>query len=664
MDFVLAKELSEHSYILSCRKAFFYRFCDTGFKNRWCGLWAMPYKFLDYFAFKVNDEWLSPKDCISFGYNETSSSHQFELSGLSVKEFLFLPEDAKGLICLLTLKNISSEQKKVELSLETAVNIREREENWHERTYDARILENKVVVNSLKGSLVLGSFPLGKFNLTQQYKDHYPSGERQRCFIPCKYSIDLMLGPSSKNVFFIFSCGNDESEALLNYESMLKSLVSSYVEKEKKYSELISNSKIESSIEYVDQLFRWGVISLEKLVFDSDFGSGYFAGYPWFTQFWGRDSGWILPAVIDYGNFEDAKKAIKTLARFQKGCVPNTIYMNNKADYNSIDATLLWIIALYHYVKNSADILFLEEMKNNLIKALEWCEEREKNGFLEVGSKQTWMDTLDRKGKPIEIQVFWIEALKCLGSLFGLLGDVSKGKKLKEKARKIRGKFEREFWSKEDEFYFDRINGKDRTKTINPIFALFFGLTQNSEKILEKIENEFSSPFGVRTISKNESIYNPRGYHTGGAWGWLTALAACVEFKNNRPEKGLEHLKILSDRMNQNCIGAIDEAWNSEDDSKILLKENFEEEGACLQGWSSALVIRAIDECMLGMKIDALNKKIMVSPSLLNGMKIMRRKRVGNDFVDLLFERKGKKLSTSYKSRDGKEYKIIRVPKL
>jgi len=662
MDFVLAKELFKHSYVLSCKKAFFYRFCDTGFKNRWCGLWAMPYKFLEYFAFKINDEWLSPNNLLSFGYNEISSSHQFELNGVNVKEFLFLPEDVKGLICLLTLK--SSEQKNVELSLEPAVNIRERWENWHERSYDTKILENKLVVNSSKGSFVLGSFPLGKFNLTQKYKEHYPSGERQRYFIPCSYSINLTLDSSSKNIFFIFSCGKNENEALSNYENMLNSLISSYPEKEEKYSELISNSNLKTGTEYIDELFRWSVVSLEKLAFDSDFGSGYFAGYPWFTQFWGRDSGWILPAVIDYGNFEDAKKAIKTLARFQKSCIPNIIYTNGNADYNSIDATLLWVIALHHYVKNSGDISFLDEMKNNLVKALEWCEEREKDGFLEADSKQTWMDTLDRKGKPIEIQVFWIEALKCAANLYDLLGELDKGKELKEKARKIKENFEEEFWDKEEKFYFDRINSEDRIKTINPIFALFFDLAKNREKVLEKIEKEFSSPFGVRTISKNENIYNPKGYHTGSAWGWLTALAACIEFKNNRPKKGLKYLKILSDRLNQDCVGAIAEVWNPEDNSKIILKGNFEEEGACLQGWSSALIIRAIDECMLGIKVDAFNKKMIVSPSLLDGMKVTRRKRIGNDFVDLSFERKGKILKINYKSKDGKEYKIIKVPKL
>jgi len=668
MDFIVTKDFYKRSYVLSGKKVFLYRFCDTGFKNKWCGLWAMPHKFLEFFAFKINDEWLSPDNCKTFTHNETSSSHVFEIDGLSAKEFLFVPEESKSLICILTIHNSSNEQKKIILDLQIALNIRDREENWYERKYDTKILENKSVTTSEKGSFVFGSFPSGNLDLVQKYCEHYPSGERQNYFTPCTYSNSLKIDPNSKeDVLFIFSCGNNEKEALLNYENSMKTLGSNFVEKEKKYLGLLSNSNLKTNVDYIDQLFNWSIINLEKLAFDSNLGYGYFAGYPWFTQFWGRDLGWMIPAVIDYGNFEHAKESLKTLARFQsKGNIPNTIFINGRTDYRSIDATPLWIIALHHYITNSGDLSFLNEIKANLLQAIEWCRHRDKDndGFIETSPKETWMDTLDRSGKPVEIQVFWVEAMRRAGDLIKLLGDSKGSGLIKEESRRVASKFEKEFWNKEENFYFDKIDD-GKIKTINPIFALFFDLSKNAEKVLEKIESdEFSSPFGVRTLSKNEDFYNPAGYHTGSVWGWTTALAACAEFKNKRTEKGLNYLNILHNYLNQNCIGAIGEAWNSENNDLILVKENLKEEGCNLQGFSSALVVRCVDECMLGIKVNALDKSIIVSPSLLEGMKITRRKRVGNDIVDLTLQRKNNGLEVKYKSKDNIRYRIIRDQKL
>lgn len=668
MSIILAKELSQHSYILSGKKSFFYRYCDTGFKTKWTGLWQGSKKFLEYFAFKINDKWLSPSSCHAFELSEIDASHHFSVDNLNIKEFLLVPEFFPSLICLLSVQNSSNEQEKVKLELEVAANIREREENWHDREYEAKTREKKVIINSPKGSIVFGSSPPGDLLLKQYYKDHHPSGEEQRCFIPGIYSLGFALEPrSTKEVLFIFSLGKDENEAFSNLEKIKSSIFSMFLEKERSYQKLLFNSRLETSMNEINELFKWSVVDLEKLSFDSELGYGYFAGFPWFTQFWGRDLAWTIPAVVDTGNFEAARNSLKTLAKFQsnEGEIPNVVYLSGHRDYESIDATPLWIIALYHYLINSGDVSFLKEIKENFFKALDWLKQKDsdKDGFIEHGDRETWMDTLDRGIKAVEAQAFLITALKLGASLVKILWN--NGREIKEEAARIEQKFEKEFWNKEDNFYFDRIslNSRDKTKTINSIFPLILGISQNPKKVLERIESEeFTSQFGVRAISKNELKYDPAGYHTGSAWGWLTALVACAEFKNKRPERGLEYLKILYNNLNQNCVGAIGEAWNSENNDVMLSKEFCQEPGACLQAWSSALIVRCIDEFMLGMRINALNGTITLSPSLPSGFRVIRRKRIGNDFVDFLIQRIGSKLNVKYNSENQREYRIVLSP--
>jgi glycogen debranching enzyme len=302
-------------------------------------------------------------------------------------------------------------------------------------------------------------------------------------------------------------------------------------------------------------------------------------------------------------------------------------------------------------------------MENGLVKAIDFYKnaDTDKDGFVEHDGKATWMDTLHRT-RAVEVQALWVEALKCSKNLFVLLKNKEKYLEIKKMTTKIESKLEKSFWNEEEGFYLDRIdNGENKVKTINSIFPLFFDLSSNPNKILKTIESdEFTSPFGVRSVSKNEKIFNPIGYHTGSVWGWMTALVACIEFKNNRPKKGLEYLKILADRLNQNCLGAIGEAWNSETGDVILLKPRGFEPGCCLQGWSSALVIRCIDECMLGIRVNAFDKSISVHPSLPDRIKVFRRKRIGNDFFDLKFERIGKKIKVRCLNNQ-KRFRIIFV---
>ncbi len=668
MELVLAKDLKSKSYILTGKNSFFYRFCDTGFKNKWCGFWFDGIKFLDYFAFKLNDEWLSPANCKSFEYNEISASHNFCLADLDAKEFLYLSETTGSLICVITVKNNSSERRKIDLFLEMGVNIKDWNENWHERSYSTKCLENKFVINSEKGSMAFGSFPFGCLDSKEEYKEHYPGGEKQRIFIPGIYKISFYLGPeSSQEAFFILAPGANELNALKNFENEINSFSFSYLEKEKKLAKIKNMARFESNLDFLDKLFESSVISLEKLAFNSSFGFGYFAGYPWFLQFWGRDLAWVLPAIIDYGNFEAAKNALRTLFKFQSkdGQIPNIIFLNGETRYNSADSTPLTLIALYHYVMNSGDVLFLNEIERNLEKVFDFYRsKKDKNGFVNSEEKETWMDSLERRGKVLEIQAFWIHALKCGAKLLEILGKDPK--KIKEEALKLEKNFEKEFWNEKDKFYFDRIlNGKKfKEKTANVIFPLFFGISRNYGESIKRIESdEFTSKFGIRTISKNENIYNPAGYHTGSSWAWLIALFAGIEFKYGNVKKGLNYLRILFKRLNKNCISAIDEAWNSENGSSMLLKGNKLEEGACLQAWSS-LAIRAIDECMLGIKVNALENKLIVSPCLLDGMKIKRRKKIGDDWVNLTFKRKGRKVEIKYESEHKKEYKLIRAPLL
>ncbi len=655
----LTQELEKKCYLLAGKKAFFHRFCDTGFRTKWTGLWSGNKKFLEYFAFKVNEEWLSPQNCIRFEEDGATATHFFELDKIKVEEKILVPEQFPALICKLTFLNKTPKDINVEVNLEVGVNIRKMEENWNERTYSKKFEENKVFVSNEIGVLAFGSSTLGKDILSSYYKEHYP-GELQRCFVPGIYNTSIVLPPlSAQSIIFTFVCGNSEKDTKLTFSS-----ISSWEEiLARKYEVYrINEDFLETEDPILKDLFYAAIINLEKCAYEGKI-KGFLAGYPWFTQLWGRDLGWIIRAAVDVGNFEFAKSSLEALAKNQseEGLIPNFITLDGRVDYNSADATPLWIIALNKYVECSGDLDFLERVKENLLKALNWYKKScDENGFVSNDSRQTWMDTLDRKGTCLEVCSIWYEALKSGSNLLNLLGDFIGSKALLESSKLLRNNIEKYFWK--DEFYTDNLEGGERS--INAVFPLVFGISKRPLKVLKILESsEFTTEFGIRTLSKYSNLYNPAGYHTGASWGITTALMACAEFLNNRTEKGMEYLQKISKTLNKFCVNSLPEAWNSEDGSLNLVKPFGCEYAAFLQAWSAAGVIICIDEFLLGLKEDALNKSITISPSIRES-RVKRKKLIDKDLIELAIEEYGKRVRCTCKSSKDRFYKLIILPKV
>jgi len=661
MEFLIAKDLKELSYILAGRKAFFYRFCDNGFKTKWTGLWENGKKFLEYVAFKVNDVWLSSTNCTSFEMDEVVGTHNYSLRNLEVKESCFVSENEKCLILVLSFKNPAYHPQIIRLEAEIAVNIRNFDENWHEREYSTKEENGVIFVSSSLGTLCFTSIPEGFFEYNPLYKEHYPSGEKQRCFIPGRYFLNLSLPPTSKmDVFFIFCFGEDEMECRSFLNVAKASPFSLFLQKKVEMSRM-DGCFFRSNQEWLDELFYWSSVSLKKLIHQTEEATGLLAGYPWYTQFWGRDMCWSVLGLLAIGDFETARSCLEVLMKFQSesGKIPNII-VGNKPLFNSADATPLLPIAVYKYHLYTNDISFLKSFEGQLRKIVEFYEAENTEFLMKNGKEETWMDTLERDGFCVEIQSFWREGLMCLDKLFEVIGESAN---LQKYAKKIEKKINKEFWNGWD-FYYDRIAewGKDETRRVNSIFPLFFGISKE-DKLLNVLEGkEFTGKYGLRTLSANDLRFDPSSYHQGSSWAWINCLMACIEFRERRMEKAFQYLKVIHERIRKDCLGAIDEAWNSETGSTLLKKGFFMESSSPLQAWSCSLPLFCMDEFLLGIKPNSENNIIRISPSIPDGFEVKRKKRIGNDLVEIKLRRIGNELKVKVKSSSGEKYRIVKEP--
>lgn len=641
LSFTRKGNLKDNSYFLANNNCFFHRFADSGFRNKWTGFWSDEIKFLEYFSIKVNGEFLSPKNCKIFEYTGAKAVHEYFLKGNSVKESIFIPKTGNVFIVELVSR------KDIPIELELAVNIRRRNENKTSRKYQIKTTE--------KGFLVANSLGKFEFRLLEGrmdfrrnlvYKTHYPSGEEQSCMIPGSFTA------SGKRIVFAVSAGRTHAT---DYAKELR-------EKEVLYSKLIKG-KIASDNETLMKGFSWSILGIELLRKKFGTASCFYAGLSWFQQFWGRDLFWITQSLLSLGYFKDVKNCLEIFAqKMDKGRIPNFISFKEKSSWNSIDSSLLWLISLESYVLSSGDIGFLREMKSNVVKVVNYLFSRDSDndGFIEHDQEtsETWMDTLRRGEKAVEVQALYFKSLCAIENLFSLLNRKKPSRKIQEipeslnvKIMMVGNSFEGAFY--DNGFYADRIANGNRVniRTANAVMPILCGLGKHSEEILNAIESKiFTTSKGVRTRAEGEHDYFPWDYHSGMVWSLTTAWVSAAEFVSRRTERGWKYLLMLIDDIERDSLGCVGECWDASD---LSLR------GCSLQLWGSGFIIKLVDEFMLGIRIDAGTKTIRVSPQLPLDINFIEREIfVGKGKIKLIFKKTAKGVSVSC---NNKSIKIINL---
>jgi glycogen debranching enzyme len=645
--------IAEKSYFLIGNKCFFHRYCNSGFRTKWTGLWRLTRKFLEYYAIKINEEWLSPINIRTFVEEKETVKHVYSIKNFDVEETIFVPENEPILMVVLRIKNISNEKKDLRIELEIAANIKDWNEDWYERDYQVTYRKNHFVVSSEKGKLTFLSSVNGNFIGYHYYKTHYPEGKLQKCFVMKNFLIeDKIDANEEKKISFLFTCDKDE---IFELDALLKNYDYLVEEKRKDYEKIFEENNFVSSITFLNDLFRIALTNLKKSIVDFNNQKVFIAGYPWFTQVWGRDS---LLAIALYPYDEEAcRNTLKLLAKHQseEGRIPNFVLIDGKVDYNSSDTTPLFPIALDSYLRKFGNVSLLLDLKENLYKIFNFYKNnKNEDGFVHSEKNSTWMDSLEREGYCIEVQVFWQKALETLSDFFEIFEDEESAKEAMQLARSLKTNIIKKFAKGK---YFADVIGSN-IETINPLFLFVFGLTERKD-LIKYIEENFETEVGLSTVNKDSSYYKPSSYHSGCTWSHLLALLASAQFKKMRIDKALDNLRKIYVKSQEHALDSIPEVWDSESGSLYVDKPLGREISSFLQTWSSASVLKAIDD-MLGIEIDALKSVIKVSPKMEGEFK--RVLKIGEDVVEMQISFKEAKIGVSYKSKLNKSYKIVALP--
>ncbi len=340
------------------------------------------------------------------------------------------------------------------------------------------------------------------------------------------------------------------------------------------------------------------------------------AGYHWFTD-WGRDTMIALPGLcLATGRFDDAKQILRRwLAAASKGMIPNRFPDGTtEPEFNSVDAGLWLFVAIWRYREAANDERFVrDEALPVLRQAIDWLDRGTRfniqsglDSLLYAGANGvalTWMDAIvdgeavtPRRGKPVEVNALWYNALRIVAAL---TGDSA----LSSRADTVRESFEAAFWNRDSLCCFDVVNPNDASIRPNQLFAIAlpFALFDDvrAEQILHVCETQLLTPVGLRTLAPTDPHYRGQitgdqhsrdtAYHQGTVWPWL--LGAYIDaLLRYRGESGRESARGLIANMHAHLseagAGTISEIFDGD--------APHTPRGCIAQAWSVGEVLRVL----------------------------------------------------------------------
>jgi predicted glycogen debranching enzyme len=367
------------------------------------------------------------------------------------------------------------------------------------------------------------------------------------------------------------------------------------------------------------------------------------AGYHWFGD-WGRDTMIGLPGLtLVTGKFETARNILREFARLvNRGMLPNRFPdAGDSPEYNTVDATLWFFEATRAYLAYTGDLDFVRnELYSVFVNIISWHVRGTRYGIKvdasgllnsgEPGVQLTWMDAkvgdwvvTPRRGKPVEIQALWYNALRIMESLAHAFDDAAAQNLYGTMATLAQWSFSRLFWNEKAGCLYDLIDESgtpDASMRPNQIFAVSLPHTMlpddKARSVVAKVQEFLLTPYGLRSLAAGDPAYHGSysgdqrsrdgAYHQGTVWGWLFGpfLTAYLKVHRSSPaarDQAIEWLARMRDHLSDAGLGHISEIFEGDAPHRPV--------GCIAQAWSVAEILRAYVEDVRGLSPQAATNK-------------------------------------------------------
>jgi predicted glycogen debranching enzyme len=411
-----------------------------------------------------------------------------------------------------------------------------------------------------------------------------------------------ILEPGEHFLSFLFAVGNTRKELMASLGPLAKAERKDFAKlrfEELRRRKILNDRAYAMSPRNRDEDIEWLILDADTFIVDraSTNMRSIIAGYHELADI-GLDALISLPGLtMSIGRFQDARAVLTTYARHSRyGLVANDFPDRGiQPEYDSVDASLWFIMAVRRYIQSTNDVEFLRgiiwDTMESIIAAYrigtKYNIHEDHDGLIISGIEGvevSWMNeriedwvATPRIGKCVEINALWYNVLMAMGEMCELVGRDPY--EFRAVASWIKEAFEQAFWSDDLGYLYDVVTDETNDEAIRPnqIFSISLPyplLTgKKAKSVLKTVTKELLTPYGLRTLSPSDRRYaraytgGPRSRasatHQGTAHPWLIGpfISAYLQVKGRTPEnkKHAEEkfFKPVLGAVRKGCLGTV-----------------------------------------------------------------------------------------------------------
>jgi glycogen debranching enzyme len=460
----------------------------------------------------------------------------------------------------------------------------------------------------------------------------------------------LAVPVHSRQAAMLLVAGDSPEECQALLDRLEPDLRQAVTRRRERMEAVLRRSFVRTNDERFDKALHWAMLSLDALIMRQG-RPGIYAGLPWFSNYWGRDTFIALPgATLVTGRYEEAREILQSFAQWQElsprsssyGRIPNLVTPSSIA-YNTADGTPWFVIALEQYYRASGDSAFIRSMASVLTRAVEGtiANHTDPDGFLTHGDAETWMDAVGPSGpwsprgdRANDIQSLWYRQLRAAGSL---VPDSLLAQEWHDRAQRLRSAFLRQFVDSTNGLVIDHIRADgSRDVRVRPNQFFVFAspdLLPFPQRTFQAATGELVYTYGIASLSQRDENFHPyhhyeplyvqdAAYHNGVVWTWLAGpwIDAAVKL-------GYQDLAFVLTRnmthqiLERGAVGTLSElidALPRKGETEPRLSGTFS------QAWSLAEFVRVFYQDYLGLTMDVPHSRLTLSPRLPQGLDHIR----------------------------------------